>query len=647
MKGKFIRLVSWALALLMLLSVLASCSKRKTEEGTDSGTQMSPPTVDFSETITNFTVEMLASMKIVYAHSASDDIVAKADELKNVIKSIYGLELTVASDYLRAGSEIFCEIPNEILLGETNRTADDDYYDNIRYEDYGYTTAGGKIIIGGGNTQATLKAISDFAYNIITLKKGGEDLFFCPEFAMAFQFGYTASEILLNGVSGQEYRIVYPENGTQFEEQLAIHIASNVQKLVGYRLEIVSDDTAYADGYEILVGKTNRNNALYTTATEAFEGCIAADGKFIAVYGNSAHGNAIAATELTSRIESSVTDKKVDLKITNAEVIRESEEISNMTYNIYAGDVSAERTAQVSELIWRYMPDVIGIQEGAPEWMLVFDKQYSEYYDRVGEGAFGGSVGSHCSILYSKERFELLETKTKWLSDTPDEISRVEGSIWIRNFTYALLKDRITGETICFVNTHLDFGAAKLPQVKILFKLLLEYGMEDYPIVLTGDMNSSIVSNELKYMMTMGLSSANSVADVIDGLPEIDFIMVSGDCIDVSYARVCNETIQGVIPSDHPATYSKFKVTMPEGGIDHDFREPLPVFPDGWLDVKRDETDQYGELNRTPTSGKTDLEEVPDGGNGEDPDVPPAQDEGLQLETEAADFGFGQLNRVP
>ena len=119
-------------------------------------------------------------------------------------------------------------------------------------------------------------------------------------------------------------------------------------------------------------------------------------------------------------------------------------------------------------------------------------------------------------------------------------------------------------------------------------------------MVLTGDMNTYINSNELRYMMGMGLASANDIADVTEKLPEIDFIMVSEDCFDVSYARVCDETILGAVPSDHPATYAEFKLEIPEGGIDHDFREPLPVFPDDWLDVERDEDDQFGDINLAP-----------------------------------------------
>ena len=642
------------LVLLMLLPCISSCRKTEKEPKVTTAqvTQSTPNTPDTPDTpdtppsVTQFTVDMLSEMKIIYAHGAPEELTEKADELRGLIQDKYGVEVLVASDYLRKGSAIYSEATHEILIGETNRTADDEYYAKIRYEDYGYTTMGGKIIIGGGNLQGTLKALSDFSFNIVLQKKGGDLLFFSPDLAMEYNYNYSASEILLNGTSYLNYRIVYPENGTQFEQQLAIHIASNLEKLTGYRLDIVTDATAYADGYEILIGKTNRNNAIYATATGDMEGCLASNGKLIAAYGASALGNSVAATALVDRIQAGVSQNSttVELQIASSEVIRKTETIASMTYNVYAGNVSEERSAQVFEMLWRYMPDVFCLQEASPSWMMKFDRDFIQYYDRVGEGATGGTTGNHVAIFYAKERFELLKTETKWLSETPDEVSQVTGCNWIRNFTYALLKDRITGETTCFVNTHLDFGDARYQQVKILIQLLLEYGLEDYPIVLTGDMNCQYGSKEIQYMLRVGLSSANHIAQVVNGLPEIDYIMVTGDCIQVSYAQVCGETIQGALPSDHPATYAEYTVKIPESGIDHDFREPLPIFPNDWVEIERDENDHLGDLNRVPNVNVPVPDEIPE------EEIPeeelPVFEEGLTIEKDEAGAEFGGLNRV-
>ena len=439
-----------------------------------------------------------------------------------------------------------------------------------------------------------------------------------------------------------------------FEKQLATYISSVILFLSGKNVPIVSDDSAYADGYEILIGKTNRSGAasLYTTDVEGMSGCIAGSGKFVALYGSSASGNAVAAKALISRIKSNASEKegKADLTISNVEAVPASETIATMTYNIYTGDVSVQRVELVTEMILRYFPDVFGVQEANTTWMGKLNENFSEYYGSVGNGRDGGSKGEHSAIFYSKERFELLESGTKWLTDTPDEISVVPGSAYRRICTYALLKDRLTGETICFVNTHLDYiNAASYKQVKHLFKILLDCGLEDYPIVLMGDMNAGSNTPDIKYMNQMGLTSANDLADDADGSPNIDFIMVSGECFDVSYARVCDETIKGIIPSDHPATYAEFKVVIPLEGIDHDFRE-IFSFPDDWLDVEHDESDEYGDMNRAPSFNDAPLPDVPqfpDDGEEDPPEEnPPSFDEDwLEVDQDETGADFGQLNR--
>ena len=208
--------------------------------------------------------------------------------------------------------------------------------------------------------------------------------------------------------------------------------------------------------------------------------------------------------------------------------------------------------------------------------MAVLKDYLSEYYDVVGEGR-GDKIngGERCAILYAKDRFELLDTGTKWLSETPDRVSKLERSGFLRIITYALLKDRFTGETTLFVNTHLDSTLINDEQTKIMFRLIRELGYEKYPMVLTGDMNAKIHDRALQIMMANGLKSSNDIADVNDGTPSIDFVMVTDDCIHVSYARLCGKFIGDSRPSDHSPNYSEFTVSTPKDGIHHDYSKEL------------------------------------------------------------------------
>ena len=151
-----------------------------------------------------------------------------------------------------------------------------------------------------------------------------------------------------------------------------------------------------------------------------------------------------------------------------------------------------------------------------------------------------------------------------------------------------------------FVNTHLDFAAAQDQQVEILLKLLRECELEDYPVVITGDMNAQITSTAMKKIQSVGFASTHTISQTIDGVPGIDFIFVTEDCINAFYTRVCNESIKGGKPSDHAPIFAQIEIVISESGVNHDFR-PLNSFPSGWLEEKRDTDESFGELYPPPT----------------------------------------------
>ncbi|MCM1441505.1 MAG: hypothetical protein NC131_20205, partial [Roseburia sp.] len=334
-------------------------------EGTNNGDPSDNPSDDDNKNNVEFPIEMLAQMKIVYPEHAATEVAEAADSLKGAIKTAFGCELTVSSDYIREGSSIFCELEYEILIGETNREDDDFYYTEMRYEDFGYriSESGKKILIGGKNDDATLQAISDFAYNICLLKKGGDGMFFNTGLALYQAGTYTVDTLTLNGTSIRDYTVVYPANGTAFEKQLARRLVSKISYLTGYQLEYVSDEQTYADGYEILIGKTNRTGAAALTAAtpENMDGCMAGAGKFVALYGSGAQGNSTAVAALIADMEGNIpADRKVALTVGESKTVQPSEKISMMTFNVLVGSVSVARDERVYEMILRYLPDVVG-----------------------------------------------------------------------------------------------------------------------------------------------------------------------------------------------------------------------------------------------------------------------------------------------
>jgi len=72
---------------------------------------------------------------------------------------------------------------------------------------------------------------------------------------------------------------------------------------------------------------------------------------------------------------------------------------------------------------------------------------------RDGEGKESGEWNT---ILYRKERFDLVSSGTFWLTDTPNTISKLEGITYNRICTWAVLKDKVANIEIMLCNTHLD-----------------------------------------------------------------------------------------------------------------------------------------------------------------------------------------------
>ena len=76
----------------------------------------------------------------------------------------------------------------------------------------------------------------------------------------------------------------------------------------------------------------------------------------------------------------------------------------------------------VCDVIRDYAPDVLGVQEAYRFQLDEFNKRLPEYGE-VGIGRDGEAKGEHSSILYLQKRFDVDESGTFWLSDTPTKPS--------------------------------------------------------------------------------------------------------------------------------------------------------------------------------------------------------------------------------
>ncbi len=168
------------------------------------------------------------------------------------------------------------------------------------------------------------------------------------------------------------------------------------------------------------------------------------------------------------------------------------------TYNIRlaTGDVGTpnaweSRRQDVVNLIRKMDLDAFGLQEVRPEQAAYFREQLPEWAF-VGEHRGADRKSDEASpVFYRKSRFEALKSGTFWLSETPD-VPGVKGwgAACPRVCSWMWLKDRKTGKTFCFANTHTDHvsALARKNGMLLVISRMKEFG-GNAPIVFTGDHN--------------------------------------------------------------------------------------------------------------------------------------------------------------
>lgn len=169
-----------------------------------------------------------------------------------------------------------------------------------------------------------------------------------------------------------------------------------------------------------------------------------------------------------------------------------------MSYNIRTavaqdGHEWADRAPQVSQVIARNAPDLLGLQEVREHQLHDLLPSLAEY-DWYGQGRDGSSAGEYGPVCFRRSRFEQLDAGDFWLSDTPETAgSNTWPSLYPRFVTWVRLRERRTGDELVFANTHLDHDASQHgDEVRARSaRLIIErFAALDVPIVLSGDFNA-------------------------------------------------------------------------------------------------------------------------------------------------------------
>lgn len=240
------------------------------------------------------------------------------------------------------------------------------------------------------------------------------------------------------------------------------------------------------------------------------------------------------------------------------------------------------RKELVASMIRFHEADLVGVQEAFRSQLddLV---QMLPAYDWVGLCRTDGTQNpdpdnEFSAILYRKDRFEVIESQTFWLSPDPTEVGSKSWDAAIpRIVTWAHLKDKRTQQEWYHFNTHFDHvgqQARKESARLILNKIKLL--VKDKPFVLTGDFNCTPTDPPYRMLTEegTGLKDALYVSEMphhgpmstwsdfqFPGFPDrrIDFIFVN-DQVRVLKHAILSDSWSGRLPSDHLPVLAKVLV---------------------------------------------------------------------------------------
>lgn len=242
-------------------------------------------------------------------------------------------------------------------------------------------------------------------------------------------------------------------------------------------------------------------------------------------------------------------------------------ELRVMTFNIRwaspndGANVWENRSEWVASIIDTSSAHIVGLQEVVHRQLEDIMAEQTRF-EWVGVGRDDGQQGGEYSpILYDSDRFELVDSDTKWLSETPDVVGSVGWDAALPRVTTRItLVDVLSGDTVRVINTHFDHRGE---QARIESAAMIGSWGGSYDVAL-GDFNFQPDTEAYEAMIAGGWVDAG--AGTHDGLAEtgtfrtfdpasetsvrIDYVFHSEDWSASSY-DILAPIRDGAYPSDH------------------------------------------------------------------------------------------------
>ena len=512
-----------------------------------------------SDSLVRIVADGASDYMVLRADRAPDTEVNAAVALRKAIDETYGIRM-------RIGNEIDAQPERAIIVGNVNYGGAAEIAASLGYYDYIITFSGEHIVICGGSPEATQTAVNVFIDKYLSKDSGV--LAVPEELNDSYRAETLANEVTIGGESLKNFGIYVSTTAVYAEKRAAQNICTALRETFG--IDISVNDKGKAPGdCAIIVGDVKnapsegRDAALASCGDG--QGLVYFEGTRVYITGKDTDATCRAAQKFISDCLSAdnVKDGVLTVSTDTLKVSTPAETYTVMSFNLLvAKESEPDRFAAALTQINAADPDILGVQECSVLWYEFLCGQLGDRYNVVGELNHTSTQMWRNAIFYKKDKFELIETKTQWLSANPSSPTRLPNETQYRILTYAVLKDVKTGATFAHCNTHMTIiEEVRESQFKVLVKLLEKL---DYPIVMTGDFNTREGTGYYQKITNFGLYSAHVLTSANDpahtvSSSTIDFCFVDPAHMGVVSHEVIEETVNGVEPSDHNAVVVKFR----------------------------------------------------------------------------------------
>lgn len=190
-------------------------------------------------------------------------------------------------------------------------------------------------------------------------------------------------------------------------------------------------------------------------------------------------------------------------------IVTYAQETSLMSFNIrYDNPHDKEnwwgnRKGDVVNLIEKYHPDFLGIQEGL-QHQVEYIQNHSSNYTFIGVGRDDGKTkGEYAALYYDTTKYILIKHNTFWLSETPGQVSVGWDASMERICTYGVFFHNEYKDTIYVFNTHFDHigKVARKNSAALIIDYIKKWNISEKHVVLMGDLNCEPESKPIQLIL--------------------------------------------------------------------------------------------------------------------------------------------------